>query len=86
MIEGPRARRVASLDQQDRQCGCRSPPSGSAGTGDPRSPQTTVPTRDLVQVLLVIILSVVERFGLCDLGGDGSETAVCQNLKEEQMT
>lgn len=52
-------------------------------TGDPRSFQTTVAVRDLLQVLLVIILSVVEGPGLHDLRGDGSEPALCQNLKEQ---
>lgn len=36
-----------------------------------------------MQVLLVIILSIVEWFGLDDLRGDGSEPALCQNLKEQ---
>lgn len=36
-----------------------------------------------MQVLLVIVLSIVEWFGLYDLRGDGSEPALCQNLKEQ---
>lgn len=61
----------------------RSPSSASGGTGHPRSFQTTIAIRDFTQVLLVIILSVVERSGLYDLRGDGSESALCQNLKEQ---
>lgn len=60
----------------------RSPSSATgARTGDPCSSQTTVAIRDFVQVLLVVILSVVERLGLRDLRGNGSETAFCQNLE-----
>lgn len=36
-----------------------------------------------MQVLLVVVLSVVERLGLRNLRGDGSETAFCQNLEGE---
>lgn len=31
----------------------------------------------------MVILGVVEGFGLYDLGGDGSEAVLCQNLKEQ---
>lgn len=60
----------------------RSPPSAAgAWTGEARSSQTTVAIRDFVQVLLVVVLSVVEGLGLHDLRGDGSQSALCQDLE-----
>lgn len=34
-----------------------------------------------MQVLLVVIFSIVERFGLCDLSGDLAEATVAQGLR-----
>lgn len=54
----------------------------SERTGDSRSFQSAVAVGFLVQVLLVVILSVVEGFGLGDLSGDLAEAFVAQGLRK----
>lgn len=56
----------------------------SEWTGDSCSFQAAVTVGVLVQVLLVVIFSVVERLGLLDLCGDLVEAAVAQGLRETQ--
>lgn len=54
--------------------------AGSDWTGDPGALEAAVTARDLLQVLLVLVLSVVEVLPLQDLGGDGTVAFFIQLL------
>lgn len=60
--------------------------AGSDWTGDPGALEAAVTARDLLQVLLVLVLSVVEVLPLQDLGGDGTVAFFIQLLGGKKST
>lgn len=54
-------------------------------TGDPRPSQATVPVRVLAEVLLVVVLSVVERLPLRDLCCYRTKSFLRQSLRKTDV-